>query len=84
MGSRLRPPEDAATSADDLAKVGRASDSSSLDRSVAGSGRRQPRRGERQRIVLNDQPTLIHRVGITGPEATAGAGGVRWRYRKLL
>jgi hypothetical protein len=59
---KARPPEDAATSADDLAKVGRASDSSSLDRSVAGSGRRQPRRGERQRIVLNDQPNLRRRV----------------------
>ena len=35
---------------------------SSFRRSHKVSGRRQPRRGQRQRIVLNDQPTLRRRV----------------------
>jgi hypothetical protein len=44
---------------------GRASDSLPVSRS---SGRRQPRRGERQRIFRDDQPTLRGRVHTGHPE----------------
>ena len=46
-------------------RVCRASDGLLVSRS---SGRRQPRRGQRQHIVLDDQPTLRRRVRAGGLE----------------
>jgi hypothetical protein len=48
---------------------------------AANSGRRQPHRGERQRIVLHDQPTLRGRERTGGPEVghlpVTDLGGLR-------